>query len=117
MTRVNRMGNIVAIMLAAVLLFPANAMACSIPYVDDVNYWDKHSSIVTLVSLGKEKRCQWKVTDLKTGKRVKVENRRNNDMFHVCTAVMKHKRHYKVSIRTKSHGKWGKWKSIGYCIY
>ena len=95
------------------------ANACTIPCIDDINPWGPKSSIVTLATLSHpgEKSVKWKITDTKTHKTVNVENVHKYKKFHVCTAVMKHGRTYKVSVKAKSHGKWGKLKSIGYRIY
>ena len=117
MIRANRASNLVALVLAASLLFPTSALAVNRPYIDDVNEWGAKSSIVTVCAHGKEKSCQWRVTDLKTGKRAKVENVHKYKSWHVGTVILKHKHVYKVSVRAKSHGKWGKWKSIAYGVY
>ena len=109
-------------MLAGILAmgaFAPAANACTLPFIDDVNEWGARSSIVTLCTLSNpgDKAVKWKITDTKTHKTVKAENIHKYKKFSVCTAVMKHGRTYKVSVRAKAHGKWGKWKSIGYCIY
>ena len=109
-------------MMAGILalgIFAPAANACTIPYIDDVNDWGARSSIVTVCALKHDgdKAVKWKVTDTKTKKAVKVENVHRYKNWYVCTAVMKHKHVYKISVKAKTHGKWGKWKSIGYCVY
>lgn len=99
--------------------FAPAANACNLPYVDDVNDWGARSSFVTFCSLsnGHEKNVQWKIVDTKTKKKVKLELVHRYKNWFVASAVLKHKHTYKVSIRAKKHGKWCKWKTIGYTIY
>ena len=118
MIRANRLSNLIALILAGSLLFPTSALAVSLPYVDDVNEWGANKSILTLYACGKEKAKQFRVTDVKTHKSVKVKNlHRWEKTGYVGTVVVKNGHEYKISVRAKSHGKWGKWKSIGYRVY
>ena len=109
-------------MLAGILAmgaFAPAANACTLPYIDDVNDWGAGKSIATVIALGHDgdTAVKWKAADTKTHKAAKVTHKKKNGNVYVGMVVMKHGHVYKISVKAKSHGKWGKWKSVGYCVY
>ena len=75
------------------------------PRVDDVNYWGRGKSLLTLYA---PRATKFKVLDVKTGKSVKVELVKKGVAF----TEIKNGREYKISAKSA-----GKWRSIGYIVY
>ena len=86
--------------------FRAYDAGLRVPRVDDVSPWSKGKSLMTLYAKGKS--VKYKVTDKKSGKRVKVEYTRNG----AAIVAVNNGREYTISAKSA-----GKWRSIGYVIY
>lgn len=94
------------LMLGFLFMAPLEAYGASLPYVDDVNEWDGGKCCLTVTCCGKAK-TELKVTDLKNGKRIRVEKHR----ARVWTCVIRKHRAYKLQVRD---GK--RWQTIRYRI-
>ena len=97
---------VAAVVAGHLFLAPLSAYGASLPYIDDANEWSGGKTCITVTACGK-KSCKLKVTDCKTGKRVKVTKHKPR----VWTVVIRNHRTYKLSVKDK-----GGWKTIRYRI-
>lgn len=106
---------VIAVALAMALCAPM-ANACGVPFVDDIPELSGTSYAAVFCAKGPEKSAQWRITDAKTGKRVRPDVTRKYKQYHVAGMWLKTNHVYKISVRAKKAGKYTKWKTIYYGI-